>query len=246
MLGLIASANAAVRNPQRDSAAISTLQSAIAALGGVNTVGAIQDCILTGSILNGDGTNSSFNWTIAGSEFLIQTTPAKGGTNTFLSGHGSPAWVVNNSVTSLNSYMARANLPFYLPAYALYEELNNPVLTLQYVGLVRLNGAQAIQIHISDDSDAVGTLVTAQEWFFDPVSFLPVQVQFREPSNESPSDYQTATLGMSQFVPYNGVLVPSAIFFTDSVSSENITISAVTINSGVAQGIFDPPQGGGQ
>jgi hypothetical protein len=85
VLGLGAAASAATHSPQRDSAAISTLQSAITALGGSNAVGGIQDCILTGSILNGDGTSKTFNWTIAGNEFRIETTDANGGSNVFLS-----------------------------------------------------------------------------------------------------------------------------------------------------------------
>ena len=169
---------------------------------------------------------------------------ANGGTNVFLSGHGSPAWVMNGNTSALNYYMARASLPFYLPTLVLFQELSNPIYTLKYVGVVQLNGTNVVQVHISDDSDPVGTMVTPQEWYFDPVSFLPVRVQYREPSNENASDYANATFDMSQFVPFNGVLVPTTISYSNGVVSETITISAVTFNSGVSQSVFDPPQGG--
>jgi hypothetical protein len=132
--------------------------------------------------------------------------------------------------------VARANLPFYLPPYVLFQELNNPIYTLKYVGPVQLNGNQVIQVHISDDSDPVGTQVTPQEWYFDPVSFLPVRVQFREPANEN----------MSQFTLFDAVLAPATISYSNGVVSETITIGAVTFNSGVSQSVFDPPQGGQQ
>jgi hypothetical protein len=246
MMGLTAAVSAVTQSPVRDSAAISTLQSAITALGGENAVAAIQDCILTGSILNSNGTSNNFNWTIAGSEFRIEATTAKGGTNVFLSGHGSPAWVLNGNASALNSYVARANLPFYLPPYVLFQELNNPIYTLKYVGPVQLNGNQVIQVHISDDSDPVGTQVTPQEWYFDPVSFLPVRVQFREPANENAADYGNATFDMSQFTLFDAVLAPATISYSNGVVSETITIGAVTFNSGVSQSVFDPPQGGQQ
>jgi hypothetical protein len=236
----------AQNGPQRDASAITVLQNSVSAMGGANVIGSVQDCILTGSIVNANGTSNSFNWTIAGSEFRIQTTTANGGTNVFLSGHGTPAWVMNGNTISLNSYMGRANLPFYLPPYVLYQELNNPIYTLKYVGTVQLNGANVVQVHISDDSDPVGTLVTAQEWYFDPVSFLPVHVQYREPSNDSASDYTTSTLDMTQFVPISGVLVPTTITYSSSGATETITIAVVTFNSGVSQSVFNPPQGGQQ
>jgi hypothetical protein len=246
ILGLLAAASAATQSPERDAAAVSTLQSAIGALGGANAVAAIQDCILTGSILNVDGTSNNFNWTMAGSEFRIQIATANGGTNVFVSGHGSPAWILNGSTSPLNSYMARANLPFYLPPYVLFQELSDPIYTLTYVGVVQLNGKNAVQVHISDDSDPVGTLVTPQEWYFDPVSFLPVRVKYRGPSNNSAGDYTTATLDMSQFVPFGGVLVPTTISYSNGVVSEMLTIGAATFNSGVSQSVFDPPLGGQQ
>jgi hypothetical protein len=244
VLGLGAAASAATHSPQRDSAAISTLQSAITALGGSNAVGGIQDCILTGSILNGDGTSKTFNWTIAGNEFRIETTDANGGSNVFLSGHGSPAWVLNGNTSALNYYVASANLPFYLPPYVLFQELNNPIYTFKYVGAVALNGKNVVQVHISDDSDPLGTLVTPQEWYFDPVSFLPLRVQYREPSNENAADYASATFDLPQFAPFNGLLIPTTISYSNSSANETITIGAVTFNSGVSQSVFDPRQGG--
>ncbi|MBI3477119.1 MAG: hypothetical protein HY010_15405 [Acidobacteria bacterium] len=241
IIGLAIPALAAT--PQRDNAAIKTLQSAVAASGGADALAAIQDCVVTGSILNSDGTNRSFTWTTAASEFRIEVATADGGTNVFLSGHGSPAWIFKRKTSSLNPYMARANLPFYLPPYVLLQELNNPVYTLKYIGVVSLNGAKVVQVHISDDSDPMGTLVTPQEWYFDPVSFLPVRVQVREPANENAASYETATYDMSQFVVVNSVMIPQTISYFNDSSSEVISIGAVTFNSGVSPNTFDP-QGG--
>lgn len=246
MMGLVTAASAVTQSPERDAAAISTLQSAITALGGSNAIAAIQDCILTGSILNQNGKTTNLTWTIAGSEFRSETTTAKGGTNVFLSGHGSPAWIVNGNTLALNAYVARANLPFYLPSVVILQELQNPAYTLRYIGTVQLNGASVIQIHVSDDSDSVGAMVTPQEWYFDPVSLLPIRVQFREPANEDVTNYSTGTYDMSQFTPVNGVLVPYTISHFDDMTVEVLSVATVTFNSGVSPSVFDPPQGGKQ
>jgi hypothetical protein len=230
-LALIATASAAAHTPQRDAAAISTLQSAITALGGANVVGGIQDCILTGTFLYSDGSSKTFNWTIAGSEFRRELDLPNGGTTVFFSGHGSPAWTRNGTTSALHYHVARANLPLYLPPYVLFQELGNSIYTLKYVGLVQLNGKNVVQVHISDDSDHVGTLVTPQEWYFDPVSFLPVEVQFRQPSNENAADYVNATFAFSPFVPVSGVLVPSTIAYSqDNAPDKTITVTSVTFN----------------
>jgi hypothetical protein len=246
MVGFTAMA-IAQHTPQRDAAAVSTLQSAITALGGANVVGSIQDCILTGSILSAGGTSNNFNWTIAGIQFRMELDYPNGVTSVFYSGHGSPVWATNGTTLALNYYIDRANMPLYLPPYVLFQDLNDSVYTLKYVGVVQLNGNKVVQVHISDDSDAMGTLVTPQEWYFDPVSFLPVEVQFREPPNENPSEYVNATFVFSPFVSVSGVLVPSTIAFAQNgLPNMTITVGSVTFNSGVSQNVFNPPQGGGQ
>jgi hypothetical protein len=247
-ISLVAAAGAAVAHtPERDASAISTLQSAITALGGATLLGSIQDCILTGSVLYSDGSTKNFNWTIAGVEFRRELDSPNGGSSVFYSGHGSPASIRNGITSAVNYHVARASLPLYLPPYVLFQELNNSANTLKYVGGAQFNGQNVIQVHISDDSDPVGTMVTPQEWYFDPVSFLPIAVQFREPSNENAADYENATYTFSPFVLTNGVLLPTAISYSDDNSpNRTITISSVTFNSGVSQTVFNPPQGGGQ
>jgi hypothetical protein len=247
VIGLVAASSATTQSPQRDAAAIGILYNAVAALGGPSAVAGIQDCTLAGLMANQDGTSLKITWTIAGSEFRIQTTAANGKTNVFLSGHGFPAWITNGNVSALKSYVARANLPFYLPPYVLWQELVSPIYTLKYVGLVQLNGATALQVHISDDSDPNGKLVTPQEWYFDPVSFLPLRVQYRVPTNENPANHANATFDMGQFTPIGGVLIPFTVSYSqDNAPTVTVTIGSATINSGVSQSVFDPPQGGGQ
>src|SRR5713101_8168174 len=61
--------------PVRDPAAITTVQNAIAALGGAANIGQISDCTVQGSIQNSanPSLNGSFTWETAGSEFNYTT-----------------------------------------------------------------------------------------------------------------------------------------------------------------------------
>lgn len=238
-------ARAQAINPARDAAAISTLQSVVAALGGIDNTAAIQSCIVTGTVQSSASNvvTKNFTWTTAGKEFRKDASGAFG-TSTFTSGNGAPASVLNGSATLLNYHVARANLPFYLPAVVLFQELSAPNYTLKYVGSVVINGVKTVQVHISDDSDAVGKIVTPQEWYFDAVSFLPLRVQFRQPSNENANDYANATFNFSQYGLANGVLFPLQMTYSqDNSPDKAISVSSVNVNPAVSTAVFDAPKG---
>jgi hypothetical protein len=233
--------------PQRDASAITILQNSLAAMGGVNGWSSVQDWICTGTTTSSNSqTSSNFIWTGAGVEFRFETDTGNT-TNLFLSGHGTPARIVNGTVSPINYHVARANPPLYLPAAQLTQELNNSHLTVQYVGTVTVNDQSAIEVHVSDNSDAIGSLVTPHDWFFDPVSFLPLQVQFRLPTNENAADYLNGTFAFSQFQTVNGMTAPSQITLSiDNGAAKSFEVGSITFNSGVPQFTFDPPAGGGQ
>jgi len=187
--------------------------------------------------------NSTFSWIGAGTEFRIENDTSNS-TSVLLSGHGSPASVVNGALTSLNYFMARANPPFYLPGVRLVQELNNQLLTIQYIGTTTSHGIAAVQVHVSDDSDTQGSQVTPHEWLFDASTFVPLEVQLRLPANEDPTFYISASLDFWQFQNINGLLVPSQFSLSEGdLGTPSFTSTSVVFNSGVPQSVFDP-QGG--
>src|SRR5271169_493980 len=198
--------------PVRDASAIAVLQNSASAMGGLSSWQSIQDWTIAGKVsISGSGRPANkFSWIGSGTEFRLETDTSSTA-NIFLSGHGSPARIFDGTVTSINYFVARANPPLYLPGVRLVQELNNSQLTIQYVGTAVVHGVAAVQIHVSDDSDVVGSLVTPHEWYFDATKFLPLQVQFRLPPNENAADYLTGTLDFWQLQPVNGLLAPSQI-----------------------------------
>ncbi len=233
----------------RDPSAIAVLQNSVSAMGGSTSWQAVQDWTIAGTVTTNGSSQpaSNFSWIGSGAEFRLETDTAST-TNAFLSGHGSPARILNGVVSSLNYFVARANPPLYLPGVRLMQELNNQQLTIRYVGAAAMHGKAAIQIHISDDSDAQGSLITPHEWFFDATSFMPLEVQFRVPPNENPQNYISGTEDFWQFQVMGGLTVPSQLSLSrgDGSPTRSFVLNSVTFNSGVPQSTFDPPQGGGQ
>jgi|HubBroStandDraft_1064217.scaffolds.fasta_scaffold76198_2 hypothetical protein len=233
--------------PERDAAALAAMQSSVAAMGGANGWSAIQDWTITGQVsTSGSGQQANFTWIGAGVEFHIETD-TNSTSSMFLSGHGSPARVINGTVSNLNYFMDRVNPPLYLPGICLTQELNNQQLTILYMGTTTVNGVPAIQVQVTDNSDAQGTLVTPHSWYFNAATLLPLQVTPRLPPNENPSNYSNGSLTFGQFTTTSGLVVPSQITLANgSLATKSFAVTSTTFNTGVAQSEFNPPQGGGQ
>jgi hypothetical protein len=233
--------------PERDAAALAAMQSSVAAMGGANGWGAIQDWTIIGQVsTSGSGQQANFSWIGAGLEFHIETD-SNGSSSVFLSGQGSPARIFNGTVFNLNYFMDRANPPLYLPGVCLTQELNNQQLTIQYMGTTTVNGIPALQVQVTDNSDAQGSLVTPHSWYFNAATFLPLQVAIRIPPNEDPSSYSTGSITFGSFETVNSLSIPGQVILANgNLATKTFTVSAVTFNSGIPQTEFDPPQGGGQ
>ena len=141
----------------------------------------------------------------------------------------------------MNPYVSRAELPFHLPILVLYAEIQNPNITFQFLGTGTVEGKLAIHIHVADNSDSTGQLVTGQEWYFDPVSFLPVRVEYKWPDQGNPSDSTFGALEFSNFKALSGVNVPYQLKIQVGQLTLQATVTSVTFNSGVPASTFDPP-----
>jgi hypothetical protein len=231
--------------PVRDAQAIAVVQSAIAALGGAGAVAAISDARITGTeqdSSNPDATPATFTWQTAGVEFS-STVQNSNGAYTEVSGHGAPAQFKNGSWVLMNPYVSRAELPFHLPILALYAEIQNPNITFQFVGSGTVEGKPAIHVHVADNSDSMGQLVTGQEWYFDPASYLPVRVEYKWPDKRNPNDTSPGALEFSNYNAVNGVNVPYQLKIQVSQLILQATVTSAVFNSGLPASTFDPPAG---
>lgn len=225
--------------PVQDPQAIAAIQSAIAATGGIAAISAIQSSIAQGTSVvspdDGSGT-TNFTWTHSGQDFRYEND-ATSGNHVFVSNSGNPCDIEAGIVVASAPYVARANLPFHIPALVLFNELNNPNYTLTYVGATTLNGTSAIHIQTADNSDSVGQLVTPQDWYFDATTSLPLSVQYRIPSPRDPQIWYPGSITFANFQTVNGVLVPFQLTIQEgppAVPAAVATISSVTFNIAIS------------
>jgi hypothetical protein len=225
--------------PVQDAQAVAAIQSAIAAMGGATAIAAIQSSVAQGTSVatpdDGSGTRN-FTWSHSGQDFRYENDAASG-SHIFVSNSGSPCDIEGNTVVASARHVARANLPFHLPAVVLFNELSNPNYTLTYIGVAPLNGTSAVHIQTADNSDSVGQLVTPQDWYFDPTTGLPLSVQYRIPSAGSAQNWQPGSISFANFQPVNGVLVPFQLTIQEgpaAVPPVVATISSVTLNAPIS------------
>lgn len=231
--------------PVRDAQAITVVQSAITALGGASAAVAISDATVTGTEQDPsdpDATPATFSWQTSGVEFS-STVQNSNGTYTEVSGHGAPAQFKNATWVLMSTYVSRAELPFHLPILALYAEIQNPNITFQFVGSGTVEGKAAIHVHVADNSDSMGQLVTAQEWYFDPASYLPVRVEYKWPDKGNPNDSSPGALEFSNYKAVSGVNVPYQLQIQVRQLILQATVTSAVINSGLPASTFDPPAG---
>jgi len=232
---------------QRDVQALAVLQNAVAAMGGTAAVFQVADTVIVGNIQPPPGSAAqarTFKWKTSGPNFRYEF---QSGTTTqvFVSGHGNPANERNGTVKALSPLIALANPPLHFPALVLTSVVTNTDYSVTSGGKTTVNGSQAIKVHIFLNTDMLSALVSAQDWYFDAVSGLPLRVEHRLPDNRRPENYVQATEDFADFRVVSGLLVPFKITSYESGSLVAVeTITSVSFNNGLSSTEFDVPAGG--
>jgi hypothetical protein len=234
--------------PVRDAEAIATFERSVVAMGGASAVGAIEDVTVEGTegdFANSDAPPSQFTWSSSGAEFR-STAESSRGTYVAVSGHGSPAQQKNGQWRPLPYHVARACQSYYVPVIVLAAEIKQPLYTLRYLGMATTAGVAAIHIQSVDTSDRLSALVTTQDWYFDPRTFLPLRVEYILPHEFDASRGTTIAVNFQQFRTQRvaGLLVPELLKVQMFSASAVVTITSVSFNTSPNPSMFDPPSGG--
>jgi hypothetical protein len=137
-------------------------------------------------------------------------------------------------------------LAFHNPVFVLYAELQNQNYSLQFIGATVVDSKPAIHIHAADNSDATGQLVTPQEWYFDPVSFLPMRVEYNIVDERNARALTPGSQEFSNYQVTSGVVLPYQIKIQLGPEVLLVNVSSLSINSGLPASTFDPPTTGAQ
>lgn len=232
----------------RDPQAAGAAARAIAAMGGAN-IAQVRDCRAEGVLEAVEGswlTSGSFVWKDAGSAFRYEST-GKAGSSVYVSGQGKPAVLASGKTTKLNAHVSEANFPQHLAALVLLRALSDSRYKLAWIGLEPLGASQAAHVRISLEIDEVTAVTTVQDWYFEPVSGLPLRVEYRLPSNANALSFLKAAVDFSDFRMVSGVAVPfQIVFYEDGVKVSVAKLSSVAFNSGLSPSEFTAPAGGVQ
>jgi len=236
----------------RDQNALSTLQAAITALGGATAIGQAQSWQAQGQV---QGTapqgkavtaiTGTITWEMAGSEMRIASATNAGPT-AFLTGHGNPAVVSNANSLKLPPHVVAA---MFVPAFVgpiLLKDFQNSDCELRSGGPKNL-GTESVQVVHVLTTGIPYFQQTAQTWYFDSITKLPVRVEFRIPSMRYPQVSIRGALNFSNYSPVASVLYPFQIVtFRDDKQTSAVTIQSVNVNVAIPSSDFDPPTAGAQ
>jgi hypothetical protein len=231
--------------PVRDAQALAVVQQSLTAMGGTAAVSQVQNSVVTAAVVNPtapEGTTESFTWTYAGNQFRLEDDAANGG-HVFVSSGGSPQDFHDGAWFDVSPVMVRTNLPFHVPALALYGEIQNPGYSFIFVGSATLNGSGVIHIQTRDDSDMTGHLFTLQDWYFDPVKELPLRVEYQIPMSLNPSDSLNASMNFSNFQAVTGILIPFQLSIIEGPVSLALTVTSAAFYTTVDSSGFAPSIG---
>lgn len=234
--------------PSRDPDATAIVVRAVAAMGGP-AISQIRDCRAEGALEAAEGswlTSGSFVWKDAGSEFRYEST-GKAGSSVYVSGQGRPAALASGKTTKLNAHVSEANFSPHLAALVLLRAASDPRYKLVWIGLEPFGAGPAAHVRISLEIDEVTSVTTVQDWYLDPISGLPLRVEYRLPSNANALSFLKAAVEFSDFRMVSGVAVPfQIVFYEDGVKVSVAKLSSVVFNSGLSPSEFAAPAGGVQ
>jgi len=241
---------AAQGTPQRDATALSFLKQVLTAAGGSSVVGGITDFTASGSITySWAGASVQGNATIksrGAGQFRIDSQ-MPGGTWSMIVSNGAGVLNLPDGTGSAIAYLNTLNVGnLTLPIIRIYAATQDTSATVIDDGIVPLGSGQAHQItiqqNLSSTVDPTGQFSrdTKRDYFFDPSSFLILQVQDTDPSNNAAVNWGFQhVVGFSNYQLSNGISVPLSI--SESVNGQStwsLGLTSVTFNSGLIDSDF--------
>jgi len=235
---------------QRDPQALAVLQRCLSAGGGAQAFATIQDFLASGTITYyWAGQNVVGSVTAQGkgqTEFRLDSLLPQG-TRSFKVVGTAGSITTEDGKTSAVSYyslMTAANLTF--PGGRIAGVLNNSAATLQYVGLVPFETAQAYQIHVAPliDPSLSPPSGAAQfgsfDLYVDSTTYQLVELSESvwPAKNDQPVRHE---IRYSSYQSAGSVMVPYGISeFVNGQETWSISFSSISFNNGPSDSIFKP------
>lgn len=234
----------------RDAAALTAVQSAIAALGGQANLSTIQDATVDGSCTSADSgsnpqetatqtvaTPQTVTWTVAGSQFRYETMVA-GQQHLLVSGQGQPQVNESGTIQQLSPLLAAVLQPYHIPGLVLAHDFEDPSWTFKYLGEQTVAGAKTTHVKIFKTIGGWPVDALNQDWYFNPATNLPVQVKYRIPTDPPSAIYVTSTVVFSSFAGQQTPFAEQIVMETNGSNTSTCTLGAPAFNTHPQQSEF--------
>jgi hypothetical protein len=238
--------------PPRDPQALTAVQKAVAALGGT-TLSQIHDASVQGAIqILPASANQTFSvvWEDAwgkGAPSFRRESHVGGSVSVLVSGNGQPVDSQGGITMKVPRHVAFSCAAVHLPGIILAAQLNNVGYSFKFVEITTLNGQAAVHIQSALTSDPVASALTLQDWYFDPSSGLPLRVDYRVATSPDLLNPGIVSMQFANFQSVSGILVPFRLSETGLAGEQDVvTITSVTLNSGLSPNEFLPATGAAQ
>jgi len=225
----------------QDPQAVAALNAALTAMGGQAALSAIQDATVSGQSQPSDPAASadSFVWKSTGMSIRHEYTMTDGvHVSVVDQGQGS-RMEPSGQITTIDPRASLTILPYHLPGIMIVSLLGAANVSLTLINDPVNDGSL---IHVSamqQLSQPSLSLVTRQDWLFDPVSGLPIRVSIYLPDNHNQRFDGTASIVFTQWQTVSSVQVPQSmqLFFEDELQSI-IRLNTPTFNQGLPASTF--------
>lgn len=234
-------------NPVRSPNAVLVLRSVVEALGGA-AIPQIKDCAAEGTsqiYIGHVRPPENLNLENAGMEYRY----AGSNGDVIVSGHGNPiAEDHKGKRTPLSRRTAWGNFSPHLAGLYLYGALSDSRYTVVDGGSTLVKGRPAVVImtkHQTGVAKHENDSVTAQKWFIDPATHIPLKIEIIVPGARDGGVDAVRTVELAGYKQVNGVLVPFQFSYFMFGKLEAITtLSSVRFNVGLPASEFEIGGGG--
>jgi hypothetical protein len=236
------------QTPQRDPQAISVIAQALNAAGGVAALSAMQNYTATGTVIyywGGDEVKGNVTVKSRGlGQFRLDATLPEGVRSWSVNNGEGMTKQTNGDMIPIEYHNGMNFGNFTDPLLSLAADSQDPTVSIAYVGLETLDGAQVHHIHtqkvLANDQTGMFGRLTRKDFFINAATFQLIStLDMVHPKNESDVD-KSHEVDFSDYQTVDGVLVPFTI--SEIVIGQHtftIQLQQVTFNGSVNDSDFN-------
>jgi hypothetical protein len=229
----------------KDPSAVSTINTALASMGGQPAFSAIQDATAIGQSqksTNGGGSSGQITWKTVAMAVRCETATSSGTSIYTVSNGVGYLEDTSGNVSPMNQRLALSTFPYVMPGIVLSYLLSTPSESLS---VIQDQGARSSMIHIQaimQLSDPSLASATKQDWYIDLNTGLPSRVDYSlvDPAALSPDG--TTTVLFNSWQKTSTILAPQTIQILQNGTAQSaVMLGAPVFNQGLQQGMFTLP-----